>query len=360
MSTKEAGPNQHAHFDRAADVVIVGAGLIGLATALELHNRGAVVVVVERRQCFSGASIAAAGMLAAEDPHNAPELRPLSHLSLQHYSDFLRRIEQISGAAVHYQTESTIQYMPDGSRKSLCERSVDPRQLAAAVLAAVKKTPIRLLGHTSIAAIQDMSGQGDSAGLRIQLSGGAEITSKSILYAAGAWTSEVVANLCGEAFPILPRKGQMLRVLLPEKLSLSEVYRSERIYIVPRTRGPQAGTALIGATVEDAGFDTSTVAEDLAQLRMFAAELLPEFATEADAPLVEAWAGLRPSTPDSLPILGALSRTGHFIASGHYRNGILQAPATALVMADLVEGKTPSIDITAFSPVRFKNRNSDT
>ena len=354
MITKEIGPNRHTNFNLAAEIVIVGAGLIGLTIALELHDRGAVVTVVERGYGLAEASTAAAGMLAVEDPHNAPELRPLSQLSLQHYPNFLRRIEELCGIAVPFQTESTLQYLPDGTTMRLQERSIDPRQLAAGLLAAVKMTSIRLLEHTSIAAIQEMPGQEKPGVMRIQITGGAEITSKAILYAAGAWTSEVVTNLCGDAIPIVPRKGQMLRVLLPDTLSLSEVHRSERIYIVPRTRGPQAGSALIGATVEDAGFDTTTGAEDLARLRTLAAELLPELATESNAPSIEAWAGLRPSTPDFLPVLGACSRRGHFIASGHHRNGILQAPATAIVIADLVEGKAPSIDISAFSPDRFK------
>jgi glycine oxidase len=344
MITKEVGPNRHSKLDPAADIVIVGAGLIGLTIALELHDRGAVVTVVERGQSLAGASTAAAGMLAADDPHNAPELRPLSQLSLQHYPNFLRRIEELCGIAVPFHTESTLQYLPDGTTMCLRERSIDPRQLAAGLLAAVKMTSIRVLDHTRIAAIHETT-----HGMRIQTMGGAEITAKAIVYATGAWTNEVMTTLSGDAVPIAPRKGQMLRVRLPGALSLREVHRSERIYIVPRTCGPQAGTALIGATVEDAGFDTTVRAKDLARLRALAAELLPELAAETETPMVEAWAGLRPATPDFLPILGACSRMGHFVASGHYRNGILHAPATAIVIADLVEGKEPSINISAFS-----------
>jgi len=331
---------------RTPDVVVVGAGLIGLAIALELEDRGANVTVVDRGQSLAGASTAAAGMLAADDPCNPPELRELSRLSAERYPAFLGRLQALSGIAVPFQTDSTVQYLEDGSTLRLAEHSLDPRQLAAAVRAAVDATSIRLLEHTRIATIDQ-----DARGANIQLNGDRTIATQAIVYAAGAWTSEVMAALGGDAISITPCKGQMLRVRLP--LPLDEVHRSERIYICPRTCGPQAGTALIGATVENAGFDTSVHAHDLDALRALATELIPELASEAQAPRVESWAGLRPATADRLPILGAGSRPGQFIATGHYRNGILQAPGTALVMADLIEGKAPVIDVSALSPLRF-------
>jgi glycine oxidase len=157
-------------------------------------------------------------------------------------------------------------------------------------------------------------------------------------------------NIKSGPLPVMPRKGQMLRVTMPEGLALTEVHRSERVYVVPRTRGPQAGTALIGATVEDAGFDVSTNADDLAQLRAWGAELVPQLGSEVDAPMVEAWAGLRPMTPDQLPLLGRWNDS--VIATGHFRNGILLAPATAEVIADLLEGKATAVDVSAFAPGR--------
>jgi glycine oxidase len=331
---------------RTPEVVVIGAGLIGLAIALELKDRGANVTVVDRGQSLGGASTAAAGMLAADDPGNPPELRPLSRLSAERYPAFLGRLEALSGIAVPFQTNSTVQYLEDGATLRLAEHSLDPRKLAAALRAAVIATSIRLLEHTEVAAIHQ-----DARGARIQLSGGRAIATQAVVYAAGAWTSEVMAALDGDPISVTPCKGQMLRVHLP--FPLDEVHRSERIYICPRTCGPQAGTALIGATVEQAGFDTSVHAVDLDTLRALAAKLIPQLGSEAEAPMVEAWAGLRPATPDRLPILGASSRLGQFIATGHYRNGILQAPGTALVMADLLEGKAPSIDISALSPLRF-------
>jgi glycine oxidase len=334
---------------RTSDIVVIGAGLIGLAIALELNDRGAQVTVVDRGKSLTGASTAAAGMLAADDPGNPPELRELSRLSAEHYPAFLGRLAALSGIAVPFQTNTTVQHLEDGSTVRLAEHSLDPRQLAAALRAAVTATSIRLLEYAQIAGIHQSSQ--NSGGATIELSDGRAIAARAVVYAAGAWTSEVMAALGGDPISVMPCKGQMLRVRLP--FPLDEVHRSERIYICPRTRGPQAGTALIGATVENAGFDTSVHADDLDALRALAAELIPELASEAEAPMVEFWAGLRPATPDRLPILGACSRPGQFIATGHYRNGILQAPGTALVMADLLEGKSAGIDVSALSPLRF-------
>ena len=331
----------------AADVVIVGAGLIGLAIALELHERGAAVTVLELGHSLAGASAAAAGMLAADDPHNPPELQRLARLSVERYPTFLRRIEVLAGCAVPFQTKTTIQYLTGNTEIRLAEQSIDPRQLAAALLRAVKATSIQVLEQTEIAAVRETT-----QGMNVHLSNGAQIASKAIVYAAGAWTAKLSHRLCGVEYAISPQKGQMLRVKLPPGLPLSEVHRGEHIYIVPRLYGPQAGTALIGATEEDAGFETTVRAEDLNRLRGLAAELLPQLKSEAEAPMVEAWAGLRPATPDSLPILGGCRRANHFVASGHYRNGILLAPATAIVMVDLVEGKIPEIDLSAFAPDR--------
>lgn len=333
--------------DCASDVVVIGAGLIGLAIALELSDRGAQVTVIERGTSLEGASTAAAGMLAVEDPGNPAALRDLSRLSAERYPAFLARIEELSGISVPFQTDTTIQYMEDGSNLRMAEHSLDPRQLAEAVRGAVKAKAIRLIKHSQVAALL-----GDVHETEIELGDGRSVRAGAIVHAAGAWTAEVTEALGVDAIPIAPCKGQMLRVRLP--FALREVHRNERIYVCPRTTGPQEGTALIGASVENAGFDTTVWADDLAALRALAAEIVPELGLEAKAPMVEAWAGLRPATPDKLPVVGRLSRAGHFIASGHYRNGILQAPGTAIILADLIQEKTPAIDISKLSAQRFE------
>ena len=327
-----------------SDVLIAGGGIIGLFLALELAARGAQVTVLERDTAMSQASAAAAGMLAAGDPFNPQKISDLAKFSIEIYPELLAHIESLSGISVPFQTSTTVQYLSGGSSILLQEHSLDPRQLAAALLAAVRASSIDLREHTGDLEVADAPDL-----IYIRDASGAEFSAPELVHCNGAWFRGQNA--------VSPRKGQMLRVQLPAPLT--EVHRSEHIYIVPRTLGPHAGTALIGATIEDAGFDTTTHPADLASLRARAAELLPALGSEAAAPQLEAWAGLRPYTRDGLPLLGALPFSPReFAATGHFRNGILLAPATARVMADLLEGKSPTIDLTPFSPARFNGLQS--
>ncbi|HLI78143.1 MAG TPA: FAD-dependent oxidoreductase [Acidobacteriaceae bacterium] len=319
-------------------VHILGAGVIGLSLALELRRRGAEVTVLERGSAVSQASWAAAGMLAARDPFNPPQLAPLSALSARLYPAFLEELEELSGQPVPFQTERTLQTLADGSIVPLREHSIDPRQLALALVAAVQATGVRISQQYKATAAPSPFGNGQAPALTV--------------HTTGAWAA---------APEIFPRKGQMLRVRLPSGCTLREVHRSEHVYVVPRTAGPQTGTALIGATVEDAGFNTDTCDADLAALRRAGAALVPRLPELLDAkhtPIVEAWAGLRPATVDDLPLLGDVTGadpgpTRHLIAAGHFRNGILLAPATAVLLADIIQGRTPPIDLAPFSPARF-------
>lgn len=323
------------------DIVVAGAGVIGLSLALELHRRGASVAVFDAAAAASGASTAAAGMLAAEDPHNPAELRQLSLFSISLYDRFLDRLTALSGLPVPYQTTSTLQYLDGGAILRLAEKSVDPRQLAAATLHAVRHLNIPLIEHTGHIEISE-----HSSGISIHPQQGPGIEAHRLVHASGAWFS---------GRPVItPRKGQMLRVKLPAALELREVHRSSSIYVVPRSHGLQAGTALIGATEEDAGFDTRTSAADLDQLRQRAAALVPALGDSTATPQVEAWAGLRPAAADRLPLIGRLPGSRHqWMAAGHYRNGILLAPATAVSLADLLEGRTPEVNLSPFDPARL-------
>ncbi len=323
------------------DIVVAGSGIIGLALALELHHRGASVAVFDTAAAASGASTAAAGMLAAEDPNNPAELTELSLFSISLYDHFLDRLAALSGLPVPYQTTLTFQYLDGGALLRLTERSVDPRQLAAAALQAVRCSRIPLIEHTGRLEISE-----HSAGVSIRPQQGPGIEARRLVHASGAWFSGRPA--------IMPRKGQMLRVQIPAALELREVHRSSSIYVVPRSQGPQAGTALIGATEEDAGFDTHTSQTELDQLRQRAAALLPTLGDPTAAPQVEAWAGLRPAAADRLPLIGRLPGSRHqWMAAGHYRNGILLAPATAVVLADLFEHKIPAVNLSPFDPARL-------
>ena len=163
-----------------------------------------------------------------------------------------------------------------------------------------------------------------------------------IVNCAGAWSGQIGPH----AFPTRPVKGQMLCLVMHPRHLLKHVVRTPEVYLIPRSDG----RLLVGATVEEAGFDKRTVPDTIQRLHRAALKLVPKL---ADAKILEDWAGLRPGTPDNLPILGATSTPGYYAATGHFRDGILLAPITAQVMADVIEGRRPQHGLTPFSPSRF-------
>ena len=353
------------------DICIAGAGIIGLSLALELSHRGHRVTVFDQGVPLAEASTAAAGMLAAGDSDNPAALRALASLSLSVYPSFLERLYRLSHLRVPFQTQTTLQSLASEMESSesatsdgelsaadlarllpalhsagcrftlLDEQSVDPRQLATALLAAVRATTIDLRPETRILSTHAVAGS-----LEIRTALGS-LSAAKFVDCTGAWA---VSTSLLPGVQVVPRKGQMLSVALPSSLPLDRVIRTHEIYIVPRTVGPNAGRAIIGATVEDAGFDKTIHSSDIANLRSLAMAVLPAL---AGAPQLEAWAGLRPATQDGLPLLGQLrDQPNHLLATGHYRNGILLAPATALVIAQLISDETSSVDLAPFSPAR--------
>ena len=342
------------------DICIAGAGIIGLSLALELQARRLSVVIIESGEPLREASWAAAGMLAAHDPHNPAELSNLSQLSASLYPQLLRRVKVLGGIAVPFQTSRTLQSIqPSGNLHDaltfssldsagsttavptafhlLDEHSIDPRQLASSLLAAIAATPTRLLTQTPV-----LSTSSTSTTVQITTPTGV-IEAAHFIDCTGAWAGN-------PDYRVLPIKGQMLAVELPATSHMITTLRTADIYIVPRTIGPQAGRAIIGATVEDIGFDKTLHAALIEVLRQQAIHLLPELAT---ANIVETWSGLRPATQDRLPIIGAHpTRQHHWTATGHYRNGILLAPATAHVLTQLILDESPSVSLDSFSPSR--------
>lgn len=334
------------------DVVIAGAGLIGMACALELAGRGLRLALVERGRSGREASWAAAGMLAAHDPENPAALAALAELSIALYPAFLDSLQQHSGQRVPLETAWTLEaaagettdiaptgMCPQGFRR-VHEWSVDPRKLSGAALAAVRLSGIDLREDTAV-----QSYTATATDVNVRLSDGTTLTTHHVVDCTGAW----------HAHGVHPTKGQMVRVHAPGALSAGAlgnvVVRDGTFYMVPRLDG----SVIIGATVEDAGFDKSVYTDDLQQLRQRAAQLLP---TLAHAPELERWAGLRPGTPDHLPLIGSVpgvhgSAARVVVAAGHFRNGILLAPATAHVVARLLLGEVPPINLAAFAPHRF-------
>jgi glycine oxidase len=165
-----------------------------------------------------------------------------------------------------------------------------------------------------------------------------------VVNCAGAWAGQIGPH----SFPTRPVKGQMLCLIMPQKELVRHVIRAPEVYLIPRSDGRM----LVGATAEEAGFDKRTIPKTIQKLRQSALDLVPRL---ADARFLEAWAGLRPGTPDKLPILGATPTPGYFVASGHFRDGILLAPITAKVMAKMIAGQKLECDLRAFSADRFQS-----
>jgi glycine oxidase len=307
-------------------VVVIGGGIIGCATAWRLAQRGLHVVLIEKNEPARKATWAAAGMLLPLMDAASP-LRALAVASFAEYPAFveeLRALTDVDAELILEQNESG---------------SVDNRKLGrAAHLAAVRAGVEVRLG---VAARKVLS-PADRFQL-VELTDGTSVSADAVIIAAGAWSGELLGLPL--KVPVLPVRGQMLAVEHVPPF-VNQIIEGERCYLVPRGE-----RLLIGATVERVGFDERTTPEGIHDLLEAARELRPEV---AGARVLETWAGLRPGTPDDLPILGADPRVrGVFYATGHYRNGILLAPITARALTELIVDGESSIALTDFSIGRF-------
>lgn len=340
-------------------MIIAGAGIIGVSLALELRERGATVLVLDKSEPGQEASSAAAGMLAAGGFETPPALWPLALESARMFPEYVRKLEALSHVKTDFRQHGTIVFQDGASTTPaqykklgnddlyrldpflhnpgqqaffVQEDTVDPRLLMQAALAAAQKSGVEIRGNVEVLEIRSAGSnvEVETAGATRPICCGVAVNCQ------GAWAGS----------PVKPRKGQMLYVRPERKNLLQHVIHAPEVYIVPRS----SGKILIGATVEDVGFDKTVAPSTIQQLRSAAARYVPELES---APIVESWAGLRPGTPDDLPILGPTDMPNVFAATGHFRNGILLAPITAAIMADVVTRKKLSFDISSFAASRF-------
>jgi len=349
---------------------VLGCGVIGASLARELHKSGAHVLVVERGEPGREATHAAAGMLAPSGGDLPLALQELADTSAAMYPEFVNELED-EAAQLHHEPNPKIDLREHGTilleenggkiagakrigpeellkiephlsletngALLLEESSVDPRGLMAALSRSLKHRGIELAHGAAVRQVKQV----DAGAFEVQTER-TTYSSRCVVNCCGAWAGEIEAPASA---PSKPRKGQMLSVIPPDPL-LQHVIRSEEVYLVPRSDG----RILIGATVEDLGFDKQVGPDTIKHLLKHAELILPHI---AKAKIHEEWAGLRPGTPDDLPILGESSTPGYFIATGHFRNGILLAPITALVMSRLLRGEAPGYSLKPFSPARF-------
>jgi len=362
---------------KSYDVIVIGGGIIGLSLAWELSRKSANVVVIERREPGQEASHAGGGMIADLDPVLPVELLELAHRSANLYPKFVNELSAESELPIDLRDNGVIAFEQhpiaerEGIRKitaehalslepkltippdpayTMSERAVDPRDLVSALVRALNKRQVEIISGETVQQIQVSHGHATGV-----LTDRASYAAHLVVNCAGAWASQIAS--AGKKLPTLPVKGHMVALAFPDELTMSpadrethrvlrHVLRSRWCYIIPRSNGRY----VVGSTVEPAGFDKSLNAYRVKRLQDAAARLIPLF---AEAQIAEAWTGLRPGTPDNLPLLGATEVDGYFAATGHYRDGILLTPVTAEVMCELIlNGKSP-VSLQRFSPLRF-------
>jgi glycine oxidase len=368
----------------ATDVAVIGGGVIGLAIAWRARARGLGVTVFDGRDPGSGASSVAAGMLAPVTEAEAGEraLLALGMESARRWPAFAAELRDVTGVDVGYRACGTLVVARDGDEAEALDRevalrerlglrtarllpsearrrepalapsvrlaldvpddhAVDPRLVAAALVLAARQAGAVL--HTG-AGVRSVECDGERV-TGVALEDGSVVQAGQVVVAAGAWSALLEGVPASAQVPVRPVKGQTLRLLDPSGPGLLErVLRYEGGYIVPRGDGRY----VLGATVEERGFDTAMTAGAAYELLRDASELVPGI---LELEIEELVAGLRPGTPDNGPILGAAQGVAGLLwATGHFRNGILLTPVTADLIAAELAGE-PSEH--AFAADRF-------
>ena len=369
--------------DRTTHVVIVGAGVIGCSTAYELAGRGAKVQVIDRRAVGQGATQASAGVLAPLiGAHGNRELVDLGLRSLKLFDEFVARVIKDSGSAVQYVRSGTLEVAMNSNalgQLQALSRTCGARGVSAEYLDAKSVHEVepqlseKIRGgllvetHGFVGAIDLTSALRRAAGahgatfvttstavrivatngsLRVETAGEL-IECDAIVLAAGSWSGQIEVE--GEApLPIRPVRGQLLRLGWPAA-PLKRVVWSEQCYLVPWSDG----SVLSGATLEEVGFDERATMAGMRQLFDATTKLMPQ---AREAWFQDVRVGLRPGTPDDIPVIGPSPRLfGLVYATGHFRSGILLAPLTASLVCDLILDQKHDPVFEQTSPARFGN-----
>jgi glycine oxidase len=366
------------------DVLIVGGGVVGCALARELAGRGRRVTLLERGQPGEEASAAAAGLLTPQSDCRTPgPFLDLALASHRLYPEWTRALEEETGQAVECRRMGVLRCALDEREEAQLrgflwqrerglrvewveaaalaetagaalaaearagvffadEGAVDPRRLTQALASSARSRGVEIRTQT---AVRRFWIEGDRC-RGVETENG-RFEAGSVVDAAGAWAG------FDQGFPfpvpVEPVRGQIVELDLGTEAPGS-VLHSDAVYLVPRADG----RTLVGSTLERVGFRKEVTAGAVQSLLDAAARLLPPVRL---ARFVTAWAGLRPGTPDGLPVLGGCGIEGLFFATGHYRNGILLAPITSILLSDLLAGAAAP-ELEPYSVARFSGAGS--
>ncbi len=360
-------------------VVVVGAGVVGYAIAYELASRGAQVCVVDPRGSGQGATRASAGILAPYIEGHSSTLLRLGVCSLEQYDGFVARVSRDAGRPVEYGRTGTLQVAVDDAevddlneqRRALVTAGVshsfidadEARRLepnlsadvraglmmsqhgyvhAAALVSALVHGAARHGARLSVAHVQGVDA--DRGSLKVATTD-EQIVADAVVMAAGSWSGAIPTG-SAPAPPVRPVRGQLLQLRRAQP-TISTVVWGRACYLVPW----RDGSVLVGATVEDAGFDENVTVDGVRHLLQSSERIVPALRS---AIFIEARAGLRPAASDELPIIGASTAVpGLYYATAHYRNGVLLAPLTAMLIADLLINDHQRPELELVRPDRF-------
>src|SRR5215470_4567548 len=362
------------------DAVIAGAGIIGASIALELAETGLRVALFDAHEPGREASWASGGMISPA-PENAGMIpfMPMSLASVALYPDFIRRVEAASGTTVGYRQKGAIDVLLDGNIQEEVstvvalqhgvglraealtservrsmepaltedtqaaifrpdEASLNTRAFSDATLKAAQHQGVEIHAHNGAKALWKESNR--CKGLTLEKG---QVAAKWTIVAAGCFSARI--DGVAPYAPLQPAKGQMI-ALRCESVQIEHILWLEHKYLVPQ----RDGRIIAGSTIEYTGFDHDVTAGGVELILREVMRMVPGLAS---ARIEETWAGLRPDSPDHLPIIGPTDLEGLLVATGHFRSGILLAPVTARLIQEWITKQKVSLDWSRCSPMRF-------
>lgn len=354
------------------DVAIAGAGLVGLASAWMLHRAGYRVAVIEAGRVGQEASWAGGGILFPVYPWKYPApVQTLAQRGRVLYSSFCNEVDAVSGVDSQYRQTGlyVLSESEFGASKMWCDANDEPLEwpgprrldylqprlmtsqaaylpavaqvrnprLCRSVHAALVAEGVCIVDQSPVTNIAQQGGQF----IGFETGAGVVHADRGVV-AAGAWTAGLLAPWCD--LPIYPVKGQMI-LLRGAPNQLNRILFKDDLYAIPRADG----RVLVGSTLEDTGFDQSLNCDASALLHAAAADMMPAL---GKLPLERQWTGLRPATSDEVPYIGAVpSLGGLYVNAGHYRNGVVCAPASAEILLQCLESPD-DVSVTAYMLAR--------